>query len=198
MHPFATFEGDWPEDKIVWDGRGANGKLVESCSDYTFVARLKGVDGIVGEARATLSTGVVLLSLGTHYTISVSSITFKADSADYLGLSPEQSARNAETLRLLARKLRQFPDFNIRIEGHAVQTEWRDPAKAAREQRESLIPLSKARAAAILEALASLGIDRGRMVAIGVGARDPVVPDSDERNRWKNRRVVFSLERSDG
>lgn len=95
----------------------------------------------------------------------------------------------------MAKKLVQFPDYRIRIEGHAVSTQWSDPAKAAVEERELLLSLSAARARAILSALGERGISRGRMEAIGLGSKDQVVPDSDERNRWKNRRVTFVLQR---
>ena len=33
------------------------------------------------------------------------------------------------------------------------------------------------------------------MVTDGAGASDPIVPDSDFENRWKNRRVEFFLQK---
>lgn len=195
---FASFEGSWPKDRVTWDGRSSSGAIVESCSDYSFVVTLKGERGSVGRASSTISTGVVLLPGKTKYNISVSSITFKPDTADFLAVGEEQSRRNQETLRLLARKLGQFPGYRIRIEGHAVSTQWSDRARAMVEEREELVPLSAARARAILSALAKRGIDRGRMEAVGLGAKDQVVPDSDSKNRWKNRRVTFVLQRDAG
>jgi len=192
---FASFEGSWPKDRVSWDGRNSSGEIVESCSDYSFVVTLKGERGSVGRASNTISTGVVLLPGRTKYNISVSSITFKPDTADFLAVGEEQSRRNQETLRLLARKLGQFPGYRIRIEGHAVSTQWSDPARARTEERVELVPLSAARARAILSALAERGIDRGRMEAVGLGAKDQIVPDSDTKNRWKNRRVTFVLQR---
>jgi outer membrane protein OmpA-like peptidoglycan-associated protein len=191
----ANFEGSWPKDRVSWDGRSSSGAIVESCADYSFVVTLNGERGAIGRASSTISTGVVILPGRTKYNISVSSITFKPDTADFLKVSEEQSRRNQETLRLLARKLGQFPGYRIRIEGHAVSMQWSNFAKATVKEREELVPLSAARAKAILSALAERGIAYGRMEAIGLGAKDQVVPDSDIKNRWKNRRVTFVLQR---
>jgi flagellar motor protein MotB len=38
------------------------------------------------------------------------------------------------------------------------------------------------------------GIPQGSILTAGLGAKDPVVPDSDAKNRWKNRRVEIFLE----
>ena len=70
---------------------------------------------------------------------------------------------------------------------------WDDPNLGKGEQEKVLLPLSRARAAAIVKALAARGIDEKRMSIEGVGAKEPLVPDSDIANRWKNRRVEFYL-----
>jgi outer membrane protein OmpA-like peptidoglycan-associated protein len=36
-------------------------------------------------------------------------------------------------------------------------------------------------------------IPAARLTTAGLGAEDPVVPDGDLANRWKNRRVEFYL-----
>lgn len=194
--PFARFSGRWPDNKIAWDGRGSSGDLVESAADYVFVAKLRDAYGNVGEARGKLSTGIVLLKGNDLYRIGISSIIFKPDTADYQDVTPAQKARNLETLSLLARKLRLFPGFSIRIEGHAVLTHWNDKDLADREQRNSLIPLSKARADAIKGALVGCGFPAKLMRTAGLGAKNPIVPDSDVKNRWKNRRVEIYLEKN--
>jgi outer membrane protein OmpA-like peptidoglycan-associated protein len=72
---------------------------------------------------------------------------------------------------------------------------WDDPALGKPEQAKILVPLSRARAAAIAKALSARGLGASRMIIEGVGAADPVVPDGDLVNRWKNRRVEFYLEK---
>lgn len=193
--PFKSFKGTWPQATIAWDGRDANGEFVESASQYTVVAKIRDSRGAVGEARGTLSTGIVLLKGASRYRIGISSIVFKPNTADFKDVEPAQKTRNLETLRLLAAKLKLFPGYDIRIEGHAVLTNWQDKAKGEAEQKDSLIPLSKARGEAIKSALASAGIPASSMVTAGLGAKDPIVPDCDVKNRWKNRRVEIYLER---
>ena len=49
--------------------------------------------------------------------------------------------------------------------------------------------LSRRRAQAVREALVALGVDGTRMQAMGCGQGDPIVPNTDEPARAKNRRV---------
>lgn len=194
--PFARFSGRWPDDTISWDGRGVTGALVESTEDYIFVAKIKDAYGNVGEARGKLRTGIVLLKGNSRYRIGISSIIFKSDTADFKDVNPTQKTRNLETMDLLAKKLKLFPGFTISIEGHAVLTNWNNKVLAEKEQRESLIPLSKARAEAIKWSLVKdYGFDPKLINTAGLGAKDPIVPNSDLKNRWKNRRVEIYLEK---
>jgi hypothetical protein len=192
--PFMTLKAADAGEKLVWDGHGHGGELVESSSEYPIVAKVTAVSGLQCEARAVIRTGIVLLKGMSRYRIGISSIVFKPDTADYLDVGPAQRAKNLEILRLLADKLGQFPGFHIRIEGHALPTYWQDPVKTAEEQRTSLVPLSKARAEAIRQALRRLGLPADSMEAVGLGASNPIVPYSDTANRWKNRRVEIYLE----
>ena len=79
--------------------------------------------------------------------------------------------------------------------GHAVSIFWDDPVKGAAEQKDILIPLSKARAEAVKAALVERGLEASRFSTDGVGASDQLVPDSDYKDRWQNRRVALFLEK---
>jgi flagellar motor protein MotB len=180
-------------EPIVWDGHGSNGDLVESASDYRFVLKLRDEFGNTSEISNTLKTDILVLKVGDGYRIRVPSIVFKAFTADYKDVPPDQAARNSETLDLLAAKLAKFPDYRIRIEGHAVMINWDNKVKGDAEQLHVLVPLSSLRAEAIKAALTERGIAEGMLLTEGVGAKDPIVPDSDFANRWKNRRVEFYI-----
>ncbi|GEM_PF-3895418 len=52
----------------------------------------------------------------------------------------------------------------------------------------------KARSKAIKAALVMYNIPAAAMETAGLGAEDPIVPDSDVKHRWKNRRVEIYLE----
>jgi Outer membrane protein and related peptidoglycan-associated (lipo)proteins len=192
---FMSWKGLWPAGRISWDGIGADGSLVESASDYPLVLKLRDEFGNIGTVSRNLPTDILVLKTGDGYRIRVSSIVFKGFTADYMDVPADRAARNLETLDLIAAKLKlpAFADYKVKLEGHAVMINWNDATRGAIEQSEVLVPLSKARADAIDDALAERGIDRARLVTDGVGAKDPIVPDSDFANRWKNRRVEFYL-----
>lgn len=190
---FTSFKGAWPAAPIEWDGKSATGDLVESAADYEIVAKARDEFGNVGEAREKIGTDIMVVKTDDGYRIRIASIVFKPFTADYVDVPADRSQRNLATLDLLASKLRKFPDYRIALEGHAVMINWDDAKKGEAEQRSVLVPLSTARAEAIAAALVERGIVAERLVTRGLGAENPVVPDSDYANRWKNRRVDFLL-----
>jgi len=194
-NPFISWKGSWPAAPVVWDGKGTSGDLVESASDYPLVLKLRDEYGNVGTVKKNLATDILVLKVGDGYRIRVSSIVFKAFTADYKDVPPDRAARNLATLDLLAAKLKlaKFADYKIKLEGHAVMINWDNKKKGDAEQKGILIPLSKSRADAIERALAERGLSVDRLVTDGAGALNPIVPDSDFMNRWKNRRVEFYL-----
>ena len=192
---FTSFKGKWPPAPIVWNGRNAKNETVESAEDYPVVARVRDEFGNTSEVKSAAHVDILLVRVGDGYRIRIASIVFKPFTADYLDVSPDLAERNLSALNLLAEKLKKFPGYQIRLIGHAVMVNWDDPAKGRAEQAKVLIPLSRSRAEAIMQALAQRGVEAGRMVADGAGAADPVVPDSDFENRWKNRRVEFFLQK---
>jgi len=194
-NPFMSWKGTWPAASVSWDGKGSNGDLVESASDYRLELKLRDEYGNVGTVKKNLATDILVLKSADGYRIRVSSIVFKPYTADYKDVPAERAARNLATLDLLAAKLKlpAFVEYKVKLEGHAVMINWDNKAKGEAEQKAVLIPLSKSRADAIEQALADRGVASERLVTTGVGANDPVVPDSDFADRWKNRRVEFYL-----
>ena len=96
-------------------------------------------------------------------------------------------------MKRLAEIFRKFSRYAIRIEGYANLVHYQDPEKAAREQEQQLLPLSQQRAQAVADSLVELGIDRARIKVVGKGDKNPLVPFSEQRENWKNRRVEFYL-----
>jgi flagellar hook assembly protein FlgD/flagellar motor protein MotB len=192
---FASFKGAWPAAPIAWNGRNAKNELVESAEDYQIVALIKDEFGNARELKSTAIVDLLVIREGDGYRIRIASIVFKSYTADFLDVPSDQSTKNVSTIDKLADKLKKFPDYQIRIVGHAIMINWDDPVKGKAEQEKVLIPLSKARADAIKQALVARGIESSRIATEGVGASDQIVPDSDFANRWKNRRVDFFLQR---
>mgnify|MGYP002064154405 CR=1 FL=1 len=54
--------------------------------------------------------------------------------------------------------------------------------------------LSEARAQSVRDALAGMGIDAGRLSAVGFGESQPVADNSTADGRAKNRRIVITVD----
>lgn len=191
---FKTWEGEGlPPEQLEWNGIGDNGELVQSAADYTVVFTLEDNLKNTGIATDVIPVDILVIAEGDQFRINIPSIYFAGYTADLFDVSSGEQQRNFETLRRLESILNKYGEYDITIEGHAVQL--LSGAAAEREQRETLIPLSRQRALEVKQALAILGVDWERMEIRGVGGADPVVPHGDLDNRWKNRRVEFILDR---
>ncbi len=138
---------------------------------------------------------MLVIREGDKLRVRIASITFQANTADYVDVDPDKAQKNIQTITRLAEIFKKYSAYKIQIVGYANLVNFDNPAKAKVEQEQELLPLSKKRADAIREALVAQGIDAGRVTTVGLGAQDPVVPFSDLDNRWKNRRVEFVLVR---
>jgi outer membrane protein OmpA-like peptidoglycan-associated protein len=194
-HLFRSFDSKWPSQSAVWDGKGFKGDLVLSAEDYGVLVRVRDEFGNVGVLISSIPIDILIEKIPTGYRILSSRIYFKSYTADYKSVRPELAAQNMKRLADMATKLKKFPDYRIRLLGHAVMINWDNKALGKIEQRDVLLPLSKARAEAVKNALVDRGIDSLTFTTEGVGASDQLVPYSDLTNRWQNRRVAFFIEK---
>jgi outer membrane protein OmpA-like peptidoglycan-associated protein len=194
-HLFKAFEAAWPTKEAVWNGKGVNDDLVQSAEDYPVVAMVRDEYGNVGQLKSVVPVDILVEKTATGFRILSSRIFFKAYTADWQDVRPDLAAQNLTRLNDLAAKLKKFPNYKIKLLGHAVMIHWDNKALGDIEQREVLIPLSQARADAIKAALVDRGLSESMFTTQGVGASDQLVPDSDLADRWQNRRVAFFLER---
>jgi hypothetical protein len=192
---FKSFEGRWPNNKAVWDGKGISGLMVESAEDYTVTATVRDEFGNKSDIDSIIPVDILIEKTATGYRILSSRIFFKAFTADYVDVAANLASQNVFRLDQLAEKLKKFPGYKIKVMGHAVMINWANKAKGKVEQEKILIPLSKSRAEAIKQAIVDRGFDPAMVVTQGVGAADQLVPDSDLTNRWRNRKVAFYLDK---
>lgn len=89
----------------------------------------------------------------------------------------------ADRLRPLASYLQANNQVQVRIDGHTDA----QGGDAYNQQ------LSEARAGSVRAALVSMGVDGGRIQAIGHGKADPVASNTDAAGRQQNRRVEVTL-----
>ena len=84
-----------------------------------------------------------------------------------------------------------YPEYNINIKGHT------DNVPIATKEFPSNWELSAIRATTVLKHLISRGVDPRRLTATGYGDIIPLLPNTSDQNRAKNRRVEFVLEKKD-
>ena len=195
-HPFAHFSGKGaPSQTIIWNGLSDSGELVQSAEDYPMTFAIRDELGNSTTVSKTIPVDILVVRDGDQLKVRIASITFAANTADYVNVDPDKAQRNAQTIARLADIFKKYAKYKIEIQGHANLVNYTDPAKAKVEQEQQLIPLSKQRADAIRDALITQGIDGSRITTVGIGAAEPLVPFSDLDNNWKNRRVEFILVR---
>jgi outer membrane protein OmpA-like peptidoglycan-associated protein len=181
-------------DTITWDGRNGDGELPQSARDYILATTVVDELGNESTTETTIPVGILVEEdQGGDVRFRITGIHFPPFEADFTELNdPERLADNEETLDEIAELLQQYPDQDVRVEGHAVHV-FEDDLRREREQEEVLLPLSRARAEAIIAELTERGVDRNRLIAAGRGGSEPIVNHSDLEDRWQNRRVEFEL-----
>jgi len=185
-----------PPERIAWDGKSARNELVESATDYPFRFTARDALGNSTKVSGLIAVDVLVLRDGDRLKIKVPSIVFRANYADFVGLDSETVARNRRVVARIAEILNKFPDYKIRIEGHANNVGKMLGYSSERIQNEEikeLVPLSTGRAELVRGMLVQNGVDARRLSVKGLGSSEPVVSFTDVENRWKNRRVEFIL-----
>jgi outer membrane protein OmpA-like peptidoglycan-associated protein len=79
--------------------------------------------------------------------------------------------------------LKAHPEYKVKITGHTDYTG--DPAKNDK--------LSIERANSVKDELVKRGINQGKILASGNGARNPIADNETKSGRAKNRRVEFQV-----
>ncbi len=194
---FYEVSGDGgPRESVTWDGRSQDGELVGSAEEYTAAFQVTDEVGNESSTEASITVGILVTEDEGEedgYRIRVRNIHFVPFEADYQNLEdPERVEQNMAVLDQVAAVLKEFPDREIVIEGHAVHLTTGEEAREA-EQEETLLPLSQDRADVIRDALVERGVAEEMLSTNGIGGSEPVVDHTNEEERWKNRRVEFEI-----
>lgn len=189
-------------ERIVWDGRGNNGELVQSAMDYPYVFVVTDTLGMTSRVEGKISVDVLVIRLGDILKMAVPSIIFRSDAADFKtegeikgGITAAQRDNNERVLKRIAEVLNKFKNYTVTIEGHAnnVSGTETEENQDTTQYGKALKPLSQERADFVKNELKKHGVDSSRLTAVGRGGSQPVVARSDKDNWWKNRRVEFIL-----
>ncbi|WP_424963248.1 OmpA family protein [Ekhidna sp.] len=114
---------------------------------------------------------------------SVENISLVLDNITFAYNSYELNADSYEELDKLVNYLKENDQYKVEISAHT------DNAGAEKYN----LQLSNLRANSVLQYLQDNAISKGRLVAIGYGESQPIVPNDTDENMAKNRRVEFKI-----
>lgn len=184
-------------ERLIWDGRGNNGELVQSATDYPYVFEVTDTLGMTSSFEGVINVDVLVIRVGDVLKMQVPSIIFRKDAADFKvdsSLTKANVENNERVLKRIAQILNKFKDYTVTIEGHANNVSGTEAEETSTANGNiPLEPLSQKRADFVKEKLVQYGVDANRLTSVGRGGRQPVVARSDRDNWWKNRRVEFIL-----
>lgn len=190
-------------ERIVWDGRGNNGELVQSAEDYKYVFTVADDLGMENSKTGKISVDVLVIrDENSRLRMQVPSIVFRGDNADFnvqvlnadgsvrvRGITQEQADNNQIVLKRISDILKKFNDYKVTVVGHA------NIVTGTEAEKNELTELSQRRAQYVKEQLVKLGISSARLTVEGRGGDEPVADTSNPDVNWKNRRVEFILEK---
>ncbi len=193
-------------ERIIWDGRGNNGELVQSAMDYPYTFTVTDTLGMTSTVEGKIEIDILVIRVGDVLKMAVPSIIFRQDAADFgvevkdssgkvtkPGITEAQAANNERILKRIAQILKKFKDYRVTVEGHANSVTGTEEEETTNKHGLALVPLSEDRAKFVMEKLKKYGVSGDRLSAVGRGGRQRVAPLGDKDNAWKNRRVEFIL-----
>ncbi len=199
-------------ERLIWDGRGNNGELVQSAEDYSYEFTAEDELGMKGSKTGVIHVDVLVVRDGNKLKMQVPSIIFRSDNADFYvtgekdsngktvanGITPEQKQNNEQILRRIALILEKFKDYKVTVVGHAnriTDNPNEETVDNMSARGPALIPLSNRRAEFVKQILVGYGVNADRLSVDGKGGTEPVADTKDKSVNWKNRRVEFILEK---
>ncbi|WP_294428717.1 FlgD immunoglobulin-like domain containing protein [uncultured Treponema sp.] len=193
-------------ERIIWDGRGNNGELVQSAMDYPYVFTVTDTLGMTSTVEGKIEIDILVIRVGDVLKMAVPSIIFRQDAADFNvqvvdangkvtkpGITQAQASNNERILKRIAQILNKFKNYTVTVEGHANSVTGTEEEETTNKHGLALEPLSKDRAEFVKSKLKGYGVAGDRLSAVGRGGRQPVAARGDKDNAWKNRRVEFIL-----
>ena len=181
-----TYSGEGkPPKSLVWNGESDIEKFRHSsAAEYKVVLTVEDSLENVNKVETTANIGILVEKLEDgSLRILVNSIKFDANKASFDTLSQRDKKLNEFTVKMVARALQKYKQYNVIVEGHAHNI-----SGTEEEETEELIPLSKERADAIMKILIEEGIDEARLSSVGKGGKEPISNEPAQ-----NRRVEFKL-----
>ncbi|WP_319778879.1 flagellar motor protein MotB [Maridesulfovibrio sp.] len=141
--------------------------------DVKYLQTTKGVEGIMS---AKFEDGKIIIKLP-------SDVLFDAGKV-------QLSKKGQAAVKALKNFFITHPDQYINIKGYTDDTQ-----PGTKSRLKDNWEISSLRAVNVLRYLMKMGIKPNRLTATGLGEMDPLVPNNSPRNRQRNRRVEFVLDK---
>jgi SH3 domain-containing YSC84-like protein 1 len=166
----STLRPDDSEDEKLYGRKVSNEEILQG--DFKTPIAARPLVAELNRYRNADTTGNPGASLERTGRVTLSNIHFATGNAD---ITPDSEA----SLNDVVATLKEHAAWNIRVEGFTDNV----------GSRAANLRLSSDRASAVMNWLASHGIDRGRLSSKGYGEGRPVANNSTAEGRAKNRRV---------
>jgi outer membrane protein OmpA-like peptidoglycan-associated protein len=127
-------------------------------------------------------------SQGSELIGQVFVLYYPPDNSNFSGLGRDLQNENLRTIETLVRILSDNPSLRVRVIGYANAV-----LNTAKEESQSLLPLSRQRAREAADILTFYGIPGWRLVVSGLGGKYPLAPKWYGDEQYRNRRVEFTI-----
>lgn len=141
--------------------------------DVKYLQTTKGVEGILS---ANFEDGKIIIKLPADVLFKSGQIVL--------------TERGRAALAAMRDFFVSHPDQSVNIKGYTDNY----PVRSGSRLKDNW-EISSLRAVNVLRYLMKLGIKPNRLTATGLGEMDPLVPNTSDRNRQRNRRIEFVLEK---
>ena len=191
------------ESKLVWNGKGNDGSVVNSATDYPYVFTATDSNGLSSEVKGFIQVDVLVIKDGDRILMQVPSIIFRSDAADFKsdaevradkswngqskGLDQKTIDNNLRVLSRISEILKKFRDYKVTIEGNA------NNLSGTEREEEEVRLLSEQRAQFVRNWLIRDGVPASNLTAVGNGSKNPITRSNRIEEKWINRRVEFIL-----
>ena len=174
-------------DEIQWDGNSNKGEKVVSMQKYGYTLTATDAMGNTKKSSGTIPVDMVFIKKGNDFQLGLTGFVFVPDSPKLVDDNSDAAKENRRLLTSLKTALERMKLYDTTIVGHAINVSGTD------KEEKTLLSLSIARAETIKAELKKLGMDVSAIKTAGKGGTEPIVPNTDLDNRWKNRRVEFIM-----
>ena len=186
--PFYSLKSSADMPSVIgWDGNSNKGEKVVSMQKYGYTLTATDANGITKKVSGSIPVDMVFIKKGNDFQLGLTGFVFVPDSPKLVDDNSDAAKENRRLLTSLKTALERMKLYDTTIVGHAINVSGTD------KEEKTLLSLSIARAETIKAELKKLGMDVSAIKTAGKGGTEPIVPNTDLDNRWKNRRVEFIM-----